>query len=97
MDVEGYEPQVLQGATAVLADPQLRAVMLEADTPALQHTMEAAGFQRYQYDLFSRTLSPADASPQANTSHNQLWIRDLSFVQQRCHTAPVLRVGGVEL
>lgn len=41
-------------------DTTNRAVLLEADTPALQHTMQAAGFQRYQYDLFSRTLSPAD-------------------------------------
>ena len=96
VDVEGYEPEVLRGAAAALQQPHLRAVLLEADTPALQSTMEQAGFARFRYNLFSRTLSPA-SGPHSSGGHNQLWIRDLPFVQERCRTAPPVRVSGIEL
>jgi len=96
VDVEGYEPEVLRGAAAALQQPHLRAVLLEADTPALQSTMEKAGFARYSYNLFSRTLIPA-SGPGSSGGHNQLWIRDLPFVQERCRTAPPVRVNGMEL
>jgi hypothetical protein len=96
VDVEGYEPEVLLGAAAALQQPHLRAVLLEADTPALQRTMEQAGFARFSYHLFSRTLSPA-SGPGSSGGHNQLWIRDLPFVQDRCRTAPAVRVNGMEL
>ena len=38
VDVEGFEPEVLRGAAQALRNPELRAVLLEADTPALQDT-----------------------------------------------------------
>jgi len=96
VDVEGYEPEVLSGAAAVLQHLHLSAVLLEADTPALQRTMEQAGFARYSYDIFSRTLSPA-SGPGSSGGHNQLWIRDLPFVQERCRTSPPVRVNRMEL
>ena len=34
VDVEGFEPQVLQGVTQALHNPELKAVLLEADSPA---------------------------------------------------------------
>ncbi len=95
VDVEGYEAEVLNGAISALHDPKLRAVLLEADTPDLQRTMEEAGFARYSYDLFSRQLKPSSAN--SDKSHNQLWIRGLSFVQERCRTAKPVRVGGIDL
>jgi FkbM family methyltransferase len=95
VDVEGYEPEVLSGAMAALHDPGLRAVLLEADTPGLQSTMEEAGFARYSYDLFSRQLKPS--SVDGDKGHNQLWIRDLAFVQDRCRTAPSFQVGRFNL
>ncbi|WP_254994862.1 FkbM family methyltransferase [Cyanobium sp. Aljojuca 7D2] len=104
VDVEGFEPQVLQGAAHALHNPELRAVLLEADTPALQATMADAGFSRYVYDPFTRQLQPLSGATQAGSGHNQpgsghnqLWIRDLPFVQQRCRTAAPLRVGRVSL
>jgi len=63
---------------------------------ALQRTMEQAGFARYSYHFFSRTLSPA-SGPGSSGGHNQLWIRDLPFMRERCRTAPPVRVNGMEL
>jgi hypothetical protein len=97
VDVEGYEPEVLQGATQALHNPELKAVLLEADTPALRATMAEAGFSRFVYDPFSRQLQPLSAATQASSGHNQLWIRDLPFVQQRCRTAASFRVGRFSL
>jgi FkbM family methyltransferase len=96
VDVEGYEPEVLLGASASLKHPHLRAVLLEADTPALQRTMEDADFARYSYNPFSRTLSPS-FGPASSGGHNQLWIRDLPFVQERCLKAPPVQVNGIAL
>lgn len=96
VDVEGYEPEVLRGAAAALQHPHLRAVLLEADTPALQRTMQQAGFARYRYHLFSRMLSPVSGLASSG-GHNQLWIRDLPFVQERCRTALSVRVNGIDL
>jgi hypothetical protein len=95
VDVEGYEPEVLSGTISALHDPGLRAVLLEADTPGLQRTMEEAGFARYSYDLFSRQFKPSIA--EIDNGHNQLWIRDLAFVQDRCRTAKPVRLGGMDL
>jgi hypothetical protein len=72
-------------------------VLLEADTPALQAVMAAAGFSRFVYDPFTRQLQPLSAATQAGSGHNQLWIRDLPFVQQRCRTAATVRVGRITL
>ena len=74
--MEGFEPQVLQSVTQALHNPELKAVLLEADSPALQ---------------------PLSAATQLGSGHNQLWIRDLSFVQQRCRTALSVRVGRAGL
>jgi FkbM family methyltransferase len=96
VDVEGYEPEVLRGAVAALQQPHLRAVLLEADTPSIQRTMEKSGFARYRYDLFTRTLTSVTGSGSSGC-HNQLWIRDLTFVQERCRTASLVRVNGIDL
>ncbi|MCT0230737.1 FkbM family methyltransferase [Synechococcus sp. CS-1324] len=37
VDVEGYEPYVLRGATTALRNPLLKAVLLEADTSSAAH------------------------------------------------------------
>ncbi len=59
--------------------------------------MEQAGFSRYQYDPFSRQLAPVAATPQRSTAHNQLWISDLVFVQERYNNAPRVKVGRLTL
>ena len=106
VDVEGFEHQVLQGAAQALHNPELKAtaVLLEADTTALKAVIAKAGFCRFVYGPFSRQLQPLGATTQAGSGHNQagsghnqLWIRDLPVLQQRCRTAPPVRVGRVSL
>jgi hypothetical protein len=59
--------------------------------------MANAGFSRFVFDPFTRQLQPLSASTQSGSGHNQLWIRDLPFVHQRCRTAAPVRVGRVSL
>src|SRR5690606_39042602 len=67
MDVEGHEHAVLEGAKAVLANAELRAVLMETNQSgarygvpdaALFEVMERAGFEACDYDPFNRRLSP---------------------------------------
>jgi len=58
--------------------------------------MEQAGIARYRFELFSRKFSPASGSASSG-GHNQLWIRDLSYVRDRWSTKPPVRVGGMDL
>lgn len=90
------QPGTYRGGAAALQPPHLRTVLLEADTPALRHSMQAAGFSRFSYHPYRRALSPI-SGPASSCGHNQLWIRDLPFVQERLRTAPLVRVNGLEL
>jgi hypothetical protein len=90
VDVEGFEEEVLSGATRSLADLSLRAVLLEGRQPAVNALMRAQGFQPADYDPWSRTLT-FDGLTQRG---NQLWIRDTSWVVDRLKTAPLVSVFG---
>jgi hypothetical protein len=94
VDVEGFEEQVLRGAAKALACESLMAVELEGDSAFVRDTMSAQGFQLCAYDGFQRTLEPGAAW---KTGHNHLWIRDLKMAGERCQSAPVRRVGKVEV
>jgi FkbM family methyltransferase len=99
VDVEGYETEVLRGARRHLANPALRALIVELnglgqryghDEQALHAELLAAGFQPFRYDPFARRLSPL-ATPGA---HNTLYCRDLAFIQARLTSAPPVTVLG---
>jgi hypothetical protein len=78
---------VLSGAGHALHHPQLRAVLLEADSPGLQRTMEEAGFARYSYDLSTAVSSApptAQEPPAATTSFGSA-------------TSPSCRSGAAQL
>lgn len=90
VDVEGFEQEVLSGAARSLADPSLRAVLLEGRQPAVNAAMRAQGFQPADYDPWSRSLT-FDGLTQRG---NQLWIRDPDWVADRLRTAPLVSVLG---
>jgi FkbM family methyltransferase len=90
IDVEGFEESVLNGAEISLRSHQLKAVILEADSSILENVMSKAGFQRYEYEPFARALSRA--SHRSSRGHNQLWISDIDYVQNRISSAPSFQI-----
>jgi FkbM family methyltransferase len=90
LDVEGHESAVLAGARRTLAEAPPVAILCEDRSAAVQHTLTAAGFQPCAYNPFTRNLSP----DQAASGGNQVWVRDLSWMQQRLQSAPAFSVLG---
>jgi len=99
VDVEGFETEVFRGARRHLANPALRAIIVELnglgrrygyDEQALHADLLAAGFQPYAYDPFARRLSPLLAPG----PHNTLYCRDLPFLASRLAAAPPVTVLG---
>ncbi len=97
MDVEGYEMEVLGGASRVLANPQLIAIIMESTEDARKYgfdvakpheTLLAHGFQRCNYHPKTRKLEVLD-SP---TAAGNIYVRNLSQVVERLSTAPPFRI-----
>jgi FkbM family methyltransferase len=90
LDVEGFEEEVLSGASRVLASPSLLAVQSELCSPIVQDTLESFGFERRFYDPFTRTLQPTPFSYQTS---NALFVRATDLVKERLAQAPSRIVG----
>jgi FkbM family methyltransferase len=88
LDVEGFESDVLRGATNTLTCRQLKAIISEDRSPAIAAVLLSAGFVEQSYDPFTRLLS----SVAAGSGSNALFVRDAAFVQQRLASAPRIRV-----
>lgn len=91
IDVEGHEKSVLQGAAAVLAQPGLKAVLMETNQSGAKFgvadeeivaLMRAHGFQPATYDPFTRRLSPLEGTPL-----NTIFVRDLAAISTHCAAA----------
>lgn len=90
IDVEGHEPAVIAGATAVLADPALQAMILESADDATLRTFAEHGFVQASYDPFTRTLRPDDRPVTGNT----LFVRDIAAVARRVADGPAFVALG---
>ncbi len=101
LDVEGYEEQVLQGATRTLANPELKVVSLEGTTPAMLKMLADNGFERAFYNPFTRVLqrTPNELALKDGvwTLSNEFYVRDWPFVEKRLSTAPAIFVLGHEI
>lgn len=95
VDVEGFETEVFRGAQRHLANPALRAVIVELnglgrrygyDEVAVHDALCAAGFAPYAYEPFARRLRPLSAPG----PHNTIYCRDLPFVEARLAAAPAV-------
>lgn len=100
VDVEGFELEVLKGSAGHLADPGLRAVILEVngqggrygtEDSAVHALMAAHGFIACGYEPSSRTLA---ARPEGFRCDNRIYCRDLGFVVGRLASAPAFTVEG---
>lgn len=96
VDVEGFELEVLKGATQCLQNPILNAVLLEADSDKIRHIMSKSGFTRASYDPISRQLLKVDARSNGTgvATNNNLWIRNHALVEDRCRKSRQFTVYG---
>jgi FkbM family methyltransferase len=97
LDVEGYEATALAGARATLADPGLKALIVELngsgsrygfDDQQTHRSLLQCGFARCSYDPRSRLLTAREDI----AGDNVIYVRDLEWVQDRLRTAPAFRV-----
>lgn len=101
VDVEGYETPVLEGASATLARPGLRAIVIELNGSGSRYGFDEAGmirrlteegFAPYRYEPFERRLHPLEG--RNGSVGNTLFVRDRVWVESRLRDAPLMRVHG---
>lgn len=90
LDVEGYEPHILQGAVATLAQPGLEAVLTENRGDVVLGLLRQAGFVEASYDWHKRQVGPV----RPHDHMNGLFVRDMAKAQERVRTAPKVELLG---
>jgi hypothetical protein len=93
LDVEGMEPDVLEGAAKSLDSPALQAVLMEGRQPVVVERMRQAGFRPCSYDPWARGLG----CDHLTSASNQLWVRDPAWIQERLVSAPPFLVLGTSI
>ena len=101
IDVEGFETEVFAGAERALAQPSLRAMIVERgavssrygyDEDALHQRIQAS-FIPCAYSAMKRRLSRIPAESKGNI----IYVRDMEFAQERLKTAAAFRFAGIEI
>ena len=102
LDVEGYEAAALAGAGAILADPKLKALIVELNGSGSRYGFDDEethgnllryGFAPCEYDPTSRLLATREGISGPNT----IYVRDLDWVEHRLKTAPPVEVFNRQL
>lgn len=97
IDVEGFETEVIKGATKTLRSDQLKAIIIELNGSALRYgydesliheTLVGLGFSSYNYYPFTRSFKKVDTFGDYNT----LYIKDIYFVNDRIKTADFIKI-----
>jgi FkbM family methyltransferase len=100
IDVEGFESEVLNGASHTLADKNLKAIIIELNgsgtrynynESAIQKKLYDLGFNPYTYDPVKRELLKQNTS---NNSDNFLYLRDIGFITERIQKADKISILG---
>jgi FkbM family methyltransferase len=104
IDVEGYETDVLDGATEALRAESLLGLLIELngsgrkygyDEHAIRQRIIDLGFQAASYLPHSREL--VIGGLRSNTSENVLYVRKLEELRERLRNAPRFRVASREI
>ncbi|WP_316851305.1 FkbM family methyltransferase [Pedobacter agri] len=99
IDVEGYEGQVLDGASELLSAPGLKAIIIEiigganfygSSNSNVHQKLTNHKFSPHNYDPFTRNLTPSEPNSNCNT----IYIRDVDFVFQRVTCANHFTIFG---
>jgi FkbM family methyltransferase len=102
LDVEGYEAAVLAGASTILADPRLKALVVELNGSGSRYGFDdrqthralcKCGFAPYDYCPMSRFL----AAREDISNQNTIFVRDPGWVQLRLKTATPFKVFNREV
>lgn len=92
IDVEGFETEVIKGASACLNNPSLKAIIIELngssnryekDENSIHQHLIDIGFVAFEYLPFERKL----IQKASFGLHNTLYIKDLDFVVNMISTA----------
>ncbi len=93
IDVEGFEPEVIQGVISTLKCDSLLAILLETVNPEIEQSLELAGFKPATYQPFTRQLVIPPII--GGKSNNYLWIKNQQTVLERCYSAPTYQALGI--
>ena len=99
IDVEGFEYQVLRGATRILTAHTLCAMIIEwgengSVNEMIATIMDSHGFKPMGYEPWTRKLTDMSLK---SLKGNGLFIRNADFVQARLKSSVAYRVQGVEV
>lgn len=98
IDVEGFETPVLNGAIKTLQSSDLKAIIIELngsgkrfgfDENQIHLKLLGLGFKPYQYHPESKSLTELETF----TKFNTIYLRDLSFIENRLQSAKRVRIG----
>ncbi len=99
IDVEGFETEVLNGASKTLSNKNLKAIIIELNGSgerynysdlAIHEKLLKEGFNAYNYDPNFRELLKKDSYGNLNT----IYIRDIDFVYSRVKSSRKIKVGS---
>jgi FkbM family methyltransferase len=100
IDVEGFEKEVLDGASNVLNNPKLKAIIIELNgsgkrygysDEAIHLSLINRHFKAYRYQPYLRELIELQTFGNTNT----IYVKDLTFVTERIRSAEKVLVVGV--
>lgn len=103
IDVEGFEANVIAGATHMLNEPSLQAVLIELNGLGARYgfndddihkALMAAGFSPASYEPFARRLTLKEGH---RTSGNTLYVRNFPVLEQRLREATPVQVVGASV
>jgi len=102
IDVEGYESEVLKGASITFVDEALKAIIIELNGSGSKYGYNDSdihqqllkfGFLSYTYDPFTRNLIPRNNFGDMNT----IYVRDIEFVKKRLSKADSFRALSINI
>lgn len=102
IDVEGYEHEVIRGATNIMQATTLKAIIIELsdinksiayDNKGVHRELKELGFVPYTYDPFERNLLEADSLKNQNT----LYIKNFEEVSKTVKDAKPFSVYGMSI
>lgn len=102
IDVEGYEYFVLKGAKLILANSNVKGLIIELNRCGRRYGIEdteidrlltSNGFSPYNYAPFIRRISRLETF---KTVNNTIYLKDIPFIEERLKGAEKIKIRGVE-